>query len=155
MINFTGRKGWKVGKKATWSINNSLSPIILAYLKEYKETMKTQQGMQIPLLFAANPELDEETYDCNTFTDEHHLVADAYLLMLVDKMIYAFDTRNEPEYEGVFEMIREPREDGMIGVTFKKDEELFAQHMKDLSLWQDKVKEGKELFGKWYDCLQY
>ena len=155
-ITYTGRKGWKVGKKSTWSINHSLSPIILAYLKEYKETMKTQQGIQIPLLFAANPELDEETYDWNTFTEEHHLMADAYLLVLVDKMLYAFDTSNEPKYEGSLEMTRTSAADtnGLITVTFEKDEVLWEKYRKESDEWNKKVKEGKELFGKWYDCLQ-
>jgi len=129
------------GVKDTWSLDASLSPIIAAGLKKFKETVMSDDNCAgIPGSFL--PEWEH--------TDEDFKIAQDEWYDRLDKMIYAFEAK-EPELpDGVFSPVKDWFEKGSARVV---DQEAYANHRKEEEEHYRRVDEGLALFGKHFRDL--
>ena len=78
--------------------------------------------------------------------------------MIIDSIIFAFDSSNEPKMEDFnLEYTHEsgePDEKGMIPVTIKvNDEEAQQRYYSAVKEYEDKCKAGRDYFSKYYNNL--
>ena len=125
----------KIDRWDTWSMDSTLSLIILPMLKQLKET---KHG--VPASFIHNKD----------GTDR--VIEEAEILWneTLDKMIFAFEAIKDDNYieqfqSGEFDNAKRPGEPGWQG-TYKLDR-------KKLKKYEDRIQEGLELFGKYYRNL--
>lgn len=152
-------KGKKVyfSYRDTFSLDCTLSPVILSALKRFKEVVTSPEhqdwrgvpGMVIHDMF---PDLKESA------DEEQMAQADARWLEILDQMIYAFDHKNEPDmknYQFKFHhRVLERLENGGSRVSIDNDNEAEYQRYKaDMEEHERKVHEGQKLFGQYYQCL--
>src|SRR5690554_2674835 len=134
------------------SLDETLSPIILAGLRKFKEELiESKYGSYPAEMFdligveGYNP-TDEEDEDCWNMW-----------LEILDKMIYAFDPSNAPnenDYGFGFEYESIPTREGFsrmnIEVTNQEEYDRFRKDEKD---WYEKCKEGRILLAEYFDSL--
>lgn len=128
------------GEKDTFGLNYTLRPIIYAGLIKFKETLekrdKEGKVYGVPL-FEVDQDIDE---------------ASKKWFETIEKMCYAFNENSEPDivkYNIGFDFLM----DEGIGTISVKDQEAYNQYTKDIEIHEQKVKEGLELFAKYYDAL--
>lgn len=149
---YKNRKGIVFGVRDTWSLDRTLSPIILSALLKFKECSAKRKGVPIMLLCELFPEVLHE------YTDEQMKQGEAAWIEILDKIIYAFNLKNEPrlqDYDFKFNTdFGEKEEDGYrkMTLTHTNDDE-YQRYRQDEVLHEEKVKEGHTLFGKYYQCL--
>ena len=139
----------------TYSMDNTLRPIIAEGLKKFLEVLKKQDSdpengsFGIPADFVGGSSGDDD-YDDKT----EQGTKDWFLVL--DKMIYAFDT-SEPELrDGVLEMtIPYPlREEEPLEANINVlDQVAYDEHKKECASWEKNKKEGLSLFAMYYDNL--
>ena len=121
--------------KDTWSLDSTLSPIIAGALKKFKEvsTMPKHKDW-----FGTPSSL------CEGLTHEESTLLWAEI---IDKMIYAFDSE-EPEIpDGIYTM-------ELFGKEVSKEVEDKREEFRQVEIKHyNKVSEGLELFGKYYQNL--
>jgi len=151
---YMNRKGIQFGYKDTFSLDATLSPIILSALKKFQAVTQSSDKGGIPGKLL----LDLFPYQHYDFTEEQNIIAIAKWDEIVDTMIYAFDSKNEPDiskYDFDFTReIGEPDEYGGRKVDLKvTNEEEYKRYKKDSKEHADKVEEGHKLFGEYFACL--
>lgn len=152
---YMNRKGIVFGYKDTFSLDYTLSPIILAALKKFKEVITDPKhadfagvpGCIIADMYSKDGEYPETT-------DEEIEAAVKVWHEMIDKMIYAFDLKNEPkisDYNFKLNMNKvEEFEDGSSRVEIHTvNEEEYARYRADEEQYQKAAQEGRELFGKY------
>ena len=145
-MRWTGRKGWQAKYKDTFSLDYTLSPIILAALKKFREqSYKAYFGF--PSRLNSDYLLPEDS-------DLGPIIWDSIL----DHMIYAFDMDNEPKAEDfgyTVDLIRGDKLDnGCTSVTFKvSSEEAKEAYYLAMKEYEDLCKRGRELFAEYYHNL--
>jgi hypothetical protein len=151
-MRHTGRKGWQASYKDTWSLDATLSPIILAGLIKFKQVITSDEKKH----YIGVPS-EHVTWEPDTYSEEIWYEALSTWLADIDKMIYAF--RNiEPEYVGGWKDGSEHEDDDLetgyrLWHRIPCDEEAHAAYLKAKTEHVDMVKEGRELFAKHYDSL--
>lgn len=136
----------------TYSLDETLRPIIGEGLKKFKEVLEKRDSEG--LSFGVPSEF------CVHENDEKLEKAKKAYFEVLDKMVYAF-TVEEPEYTGGFyygEDHGEEVEHEEFGVVYKfsmkpNDPVAHKQHTEDLKAHAQKCQEGLELFGKYYKSL--
>src|SRR5690554_1404188 len=135
------------------SLDETLSPIILAGLKKFKEELLKDSFGSFPSdmlerIGAENP-IDP--------TIEEHAAAWDMWLEVIDKMIFAFDPSEEPsmdDYGFEFEWESVPTKEGFsrmnIDVTDKSEYDRFHNDQDD---WDVKCREGRVLFAEFFHNL--
>lgn len=137
---------WVASYKDTWSVDYTLSPIILAVMKKFREQSHKdyfcypcclKEDFNLPENFDATFEIWE---------------------MIIDSIIFAFDSSNEPKIEDYnLEYTHEsgePNEKGMIPVTIKvNDEEAQQKYYSAVKEYEDKCQAGRDYFSKYYNNL--
>ena len=151
-MRFKGKK-IVISRKDTWSLDCILSPILAAGLKKFKEVVSE------PDTCAGCPQgfCDEYITDetLGYLTDEGYTEAIKKWHEALDKMIYAFDSK-EPEIpDGIFRdevvpMIGSDITEVKIHIT---NQGLYDEYKRDIEEWEKRVKEGRELFSKHYSSL--
>lgn len=151
------RKGIQFGFKDTFSLDVALSPIILSALKKFKEVTtdpkrKTWVGVKGDVLKELYP---DHKYD---YTEEELKVATQYWLDILDKMIYAFDLKNEPnlkDYNFKFKTWSKKLEGRDLSEFHIEptNKEEYDRYRKDEEDHWKKVEEGHLLLGKFYRAL--
>jgi hypothetical protein len=154
----------------TWSLDATLSPIIAEGLKKFKEVIMKDNVAGYPqnivddhispLKIQSIPTLMEDETKGVKKNPDYDKMDDVYFnkwLMIIDKMIYAFDTK-EPELpeEKYLDMVvsDKPNEQGYFPCEFEiLNQKIYDQVKKEDKEHQDKVREGLELFGKHYGAL--
>src|SRR5690554_5177573 len=135
------------------SLDETLSPIILAGLKKFKEELLKDSFGSFPSdmlerIGAENP-IDP--------TLEEHATAWDMWLEVLDKMIYAFDPAEEPsldDYEFEFEWQSVPTENGSSLVSIDVDnQEEYNRYREDEEDWAEKCREGRLLLAEFFDSL--
>jgi len=135
------------------SLDETLSPIILAGLTKYKEELVESPYASFPSdmlerIGAENP-IDP--------TIEEHAAAWDMWLEVLDKMIFAFDPSEEPnmdEYGFEFEYESIPMENGNIQVSIDvTDKSEYERYRKDQVDWDDKCREGRMLLAEYFHNL--
>lgn len=135
---------WVCSKRDVWSLDYTLSPIILATLFKFKEELLKSKFSGVPADFCID---DNCTYE--SFTAWHDTI---------DKMIYAFDESNEPDRENYnfklnWETVPTER-DGFTQMSISCTNEAEQQrYIDDCSEHKEKCKLGRELFARYYDNL--
>lgn len=130
------------GYKDTFGLNYTLRPIIQAGLVKFKENLEIryEKGacFGIPFL-TENEDIDESTLKW---------------FAMLDKMIYAFDDKAEPDSSKYnFDLTwGEPNERGGRTVSIRNQAEADRYH-KDCKEHEDRVKEGLRLFAEYFDQL--
>ena len=134
------------------SLDETLSPIILAGLRKFKEELiESKYGSYPAEMFdligveGYNPTIGEDEDCWNKW------------LEILTKMIYAFDPKEEPnmdEYGFEFEWQSVSNENGnslvSIDVTNQEEYDRFRDDEKD---WERKCKEGRILFSEHFHSL--
>jgi len=135
------------------SLDETLSPIILAGLKKFKEELLKDSFGSFPSdmlerIGAENP-IDP--------TIEEHAAAWDMWHEVLDKMIFAFDPSEEPsmdDYGFGFEYESIPTREGFsrmnIEVTNQEEYDRFRQ---DEDEWIEKCREGRMLLAEYFDSL--
>ena len=142
-------RGKKVifSRRDVWSLDCTLSLILVEGLRKFKEVISdpaTCAGCPwdfIPDKFYVSAEEMDKSYEA------WHEV--------LDKMIYAFDSK-EPEIpDGIFRdevvpMIGSDITEVKIRIT---NQGLYDEYKRDIEEWEKRVKEGRELFSQHYSSL--
>jgi len=134
------------------SLDETLSPIILAGLTKFKEELVKSKYGSYPVAMldligveGHNPTIGEDE-DC-----WHEW------LEILDKMIYSFDPAEEPsldDYGFEFEWKDEPTEDGNSLVSIDvSDKSEYDRYRKDRDEWERKCKDGRILFAEYFHNL--
>lgn len=153
---YQNRKGIQFGVKDTWSLDVSLSPIILSALLKFKEVItdpSRKDCLGIPSLVL------EDLYPNHQggFTDEQGEEGLKLWLEIIDKMIYAFNLKNEPnlkDYAFTFNHFTENTEDGLTKVNISPTNQVeYDRYRADEETHWKKVEEGHLLFGKFFRSL--
>lgn len=145
-MKYTGKQGWQASYKDTFSLDYTLSPIILAALKKFREqSYKDYFGS--PSRLNTDFQLPEDS-------DLGPIIWEG----LIDHMIYAFDMDNEPKadsYGYTVDLIRgEKLDNGCTSVTFKvSSEEAKEAYYAAEKEHEDLCRKGRELFAKYYHNL--
>ena len=132
----------------TWSMDHTLSPIILPMLKQLKTT---QHGAGFVELSDVPKELHgKKLTGANGEVDEKHFERWDYVL---DEMIWAFEQKCRDDWEGDFYEYREvgPEED-------KQGDSLFGlklvwEDRKGMKAHQKRMSNGFRLFGAYFENL--
>lgn len=137
---------WVASRRDVWDLNYTLSPIILAGIVKFKETIIKSKYSGVPSLFVKGEDVTDED------VAEWHSV--------IDKMIYAFDKTNMPDtrdFKFKIEMERkETKTNGSIQIFLKCDNEEERERYYDaLEEHNKKCEEGRMLFAKYYENLWY
>ena len=145
-MRWTGKKGWQANYKDTFSLDYTLSPIILAALKKFRE-QSYKDCFGSPSRLNADFQLPEDS-------DLGPIIWEG----LIDHMIYAFDMDNEPkaeDYGYTVDLIRgEKLDNGCTSVTFKvSSEEAKEAYYAAEKEHEDLCRKGRELFAKYYHNL--
>lgn len=156
---YMNRKGVVFGYKDTFSLDYTLSPIILAALKKFKEVItdpKRADFAGVPSVIVADLFSVDGKYPETTDEQMHEAVRVWY--EIIDKMIYAFDVKNEPkisDYNFKINMREvEKFEDGSCRVAIDtENEKEYQRYQADEEKHNKAVQEGRELFGKYFSNL--
>ena len=145
-MKYTGKKGWQASYKDTFSLDYTLSPIILAALKKFRE-QSYKDTFGYPSRLNADFQLPEDS-------DLAPIIWEG----LIDHMIYAFDMDNEPkaeDYGYTVDLIRgEKLDNGCTPVSFKvSSEEAKEAYYAAEKEYEDLCRKGRELFAKYYHNL--
>lgn len=145
-MRYSGRKGWQANYKDTFSLDYTLSPIILAALKKFREQLHKDM-FGYPSRLKTDFSLPEDS-------DLGPIIWEG----LIDHMIYAFDMDNEPkaeDYGYTVDLIRgEKLDNGCTSVSFKvSSEEAKEAYYAAEKEYEDLCRKGRELFAKYYHNL--
>jgi len=142
----------KFTKGDIMSLDETLSPIILAGLRKFKEELvKSKYGSYPAEMFdlvgveGYNPTNEEDEACWNKW------------LGILDRMIYAFDPTEEPnmdEYGFEFVWQEEPSENGSSLVSIDVDnQEEYNRYREDEEDWVEKCREGRLLLAEYFHSL--
>lgn len=153
---YMNRKGVQFSYNDTFSLDSTLNPIILSALKKFKEVIthpSRKDWVGVPSLVLGDLYPEHQ----GNYSDEELEAGSKLWLEIIDKMIYAFDIKNEPnlkDYAFEFNHLTQKREDGNVSVNIKAtNENEYSRYKVDEALYRTKVEEGLVLFGKYYQCL--
>ena len=136
---------WVASRKDVWDLDCTLSPIILAGIVKFKETIIKSKYSGVPSLFVKGEDVTDEE------VKEWHNT--------IDKIIYAFDKDNMPDiqdYNFKINLEHGEKANGSTQIFFNCDnEEEKERYYKDLEDHQKKCEEGRMLFAKYYENLWY
>lgn len=136
---------WVASRRDVWDLDYTLSPIILAGLVKFKETITNSQFSGVPSSFIKGEDVTDEE------VKEWHNT--------IDKMIYAFDKDNMPDiqdYNFKINLEHGEKANGSTQIFLNCDnEEEKQRYYKDLEDHQKKCEEGRMLFAKYYENLWY
>lgn len=136
---------WVASRKDVWDLDCTLSPIILAGIVKFKETIIKSKYSGVPSLFVKGEDVTDEE------VKEWHNT--------IDKMIYAFDKDNMPyiqDYNFKINLEHGEKANGSTQIFLNCDnEEEKLRYYKDLEAYQKKCEEGRLLFAKYYENLWY
>lgn len=136
---------WIASRKDVWDLDYTLSPIILAGIVKFKETIIKSKYSGVPSLFVKGEDVTDE--DVKEWHDA------------IDKMIYAFDKDNMPDiqdYNFKINLEHGEKSNGSTQIFLNCDnEEEKQRYYKDLEDHQKKCEEGRMLFAKYYENLWY
>ena len=139
--------------KDTFSLDETLSPIICEALKKFKKTLLERDAegkcLGVPIDFYPEDKVE--------YSREDSEKAFTAWVDTLDKMIYAFDD-NEPDIaEYDFEFITnnsEPDEKGLVTMNIHaSNEDEYSRYKEDQKAHQEYVEEGLDLFAKFYQNL--
>lgn len=159
---YMNRKGIVFGFKDTWSLDNTLSPIIHNALVKFKEVTQKEDNQDlkgIPNLLVCDMFSPEQLLDGHMNEEQRDLASEEWRRIL-DCMIYSFNLKNKPKLKDYnFKYIPAERvelENGSIqhkGFGETTNQEEYNRYRQDERLHEDKVIEGHNLFGKYFQCL--
>ena len=136
---------WVASRRDVWDLDCTLSPIILAGIVKFKETIIKSKYSGVPSLFVKGQDVTDEE------VKEWHNT--------IDKMIYAFDKDNMPDiqdYNFKINLEHGEKANGSTQIFLNCDnEEEKQRYYKDLEDYQERCKEGRMLFAKYYENLWY
>lgn len=136
---------WVASRRDVWDLDCTLSPIILAGIVKFKETIIKSKYSGVPSLFVKGEDVTDEE------VKEWHNT--------IDKMIYAFDKDNIPyiqDYNFKINLEHGEKANGSTQIFLNCDnEEEKQRYYKDLEDHQKKCEEGRMLFAKYYENLWY
>ena len=137
---------WVASRRDVWDLDCTLSPIILAGIVKFKETIVNSEYSGVPSSFVKGQDVTDE--DIKEWYDT------------IDKMIYAFDKDNMPDIQNFKFKIEmehgETKDNGSTQIFLKCDnEEEKHRYYKALEEHHNKCEEGRTLFAKYYENLWY
>lgn len=136
---------WVASRRDVWDLDYTLSPIIFAGLVKFKETVVNSKYSGVPSLFVKGEDVTDEE------VKEWHNT--------IDSMIYAFDKDNIPDiqdYNFKINLEHGEKANGSTQIFLNCDnEEEKQRYYKDLEDYQERCKEGRMLFAKYYENLWY
>ena len=146
------KRGIQFSNKDTWSLDHTLSPIILSALLKFKECSGDRKGVPCNLLCEIFPDVKYN------HTEEQLEEGEKAWQEILDKMIYSFDKKNEPKISDYnFKFITTfdpPKENGSkrMHISHTNDDE-YQRYCIDAEEHGIKVEEGHLLFGKYFRNL--
>ena len=146
-MRYSGRKGWVASYRDTWSLDYTLSPIILAALKKFY-SLRDKPHFGVPSRVMYDYGLKEDEVDLGAIIWES----------IIENMIYAFDLDNEPDinkYPFKLDMKTAPIEGSTnrsCTITASSEEE-YAKFKQDQVEYYKLRDNGLELFGKYFTNL--
>lgn len=136
---------WVASRRDVWDLDCTLSPIILAGLVKFKETIVNSEYSGVPSSFVEGTDVTDED------VKEWHCV--------IDKMIYAFDNNNIPDIQDFkfkIEMEYGEKRGCSTQIFLKCDnEEEKERYYRALKEHHKNCEEGRMLFAKYYENLWY
>lgn len=130
-MRFTKGK-WVASYKDVWSLDDTLNEIILAGLVKFKDVLENSTWKGVPADFV---DADSEEPDFESW------------MTALDKMIYAFDCSHEPTLSHFDIRV------SLSSLNSVYNQPNFQLYQEAWEVHKAKVKEGRELFIKYYDSL--
>ena len=151
-MKYTGRNGWQASRRDTWSLDNTLAPIIHSGLVKFKEVITSPDTCAgIPQAYVTWGDDHEEQE--GEFDRQFNLwVAD------IDKMVFAFSgDEHEVHYEGGWE---DGEHHGEVCEAGSRRHDKVPTNPEELKLVREAEKchhvakqEGRKLFATHYESL--
>lgn len=149
---------WKASAKDTWSVENSLSPIILSYLQKLYDELEKSKSHGVPLRYVEQQEKIQGIVDpCLQEVDFD--AADELRFKDLGELMWVFGSE-EPimeDYDFKIDIV-EAEEHGRFGKLYKTaitNQEEYDRYTRDVDgYWERKLK-GYKLFGEVYNDLQW
>lgn len=137
---------WVFTRKDTWSLGETLKPIIAAGLRAFLEALKNSNTAGVPGRFLEDRNLPHST-------DDEMAYAISQWFETIEKMIFAFDSV-EPNYTGGWHKGPEhgtPADGNLIKwEMLPDDQEQWDRYVVEKKDYTLRVQEGAELFGKYF-----
>ena len=129
----------------TWSMDNTLSPIILPMLKQLRDTKHGSPFVDLEDVFDFYKE--DKTYD-DDYPDIH-----ARWEWVLDEMIWAFEQKADDDAEGQFFDHSECGDDKFPWDNDSAYQSKLKVDWVGLKAWQKRKENGFRLFGIYYEAL--
>lgn len=148
------KKGkWCCQRKDLWNgFDYTLEPIMLSWFKSFKDSIDDKAGLSTEVLCeVSGKDLADITIG---FTEEEFEKGFARLHEIVDKIIFALDRNNEPEYDGPIKFIDLGKDEkGYSTKRIDKDDALWDNYLESMKRWQEGREEGRKLLAKYWDTF--
>lgn len=146
---------WRASAKDTWSVENSLSPIILAYLQKLYEGLKKSEYHGVPIRYV------EQQSKIQGIDDRYsELVdidaADGLRFKDLEELIWVFGSE-EPsmeDYDFKTELVPLEAFPSRYEIRVTNQEE-YDRYTKDVGVYWERKLKGYKLFGEVYNDLQW
>lgn len=137
----------EMSNQATWSMDHTLSHIILPMLKQLKATKHGSPWVDdedVPEeLHSTNAEPKKDEYDIDS---NHHLRWN----WVLDEMIWAFEQKTRDDWEGdYYKYENDPNDTEGLGLGLK----LVWEDREGRKAHQTRMSNGFRLFGKYFEAL--
>lgn len=130
----------------TWSVDDTLAPIILPLLKQLRDTQHGSpftDDADVPEALRSSAAQPTE----NGNTDSNH---EARWQWILGEMIWAFEQLNDPDHDDQFYTGR----DALADIdNFEKHVSMLKVDMEGLKAHEERIRRGTTLFGKYYQSL--
>ena len=139
----------------TWSMDHTLTPIILPMLKQLKDTNHGAPNVDmkdVPKELRASRKAITDAEETGE-TDALHFKRWEWIM---DEMIFAFQSKigdwEEQFQSGVHDIVWEPRANGMSEMV-KGPDDTFEIDLKGRKAYQERISNGFRLFGVYFENL--
>lgn len=143
---------WKFQRKATYSVEYGLNPIILAYLEKLKECIEKAKSCGVPIYYcdlqAKTEGYERYDWDIEIDLDKAHQLR----LKDLDEIIWTFQNNELNILDYAFSIDMEYGEQDEkncreVKLTVNNEEERERYH-RDLKAYNERKTKGYELYGK-------
>lgn len=151
---------WNASYKDTWSIEQSLNPIILAYLEKLYTTLKASKHHGVPMYYVEKQALIDGISD--PYSEDVDLdKADELRFNDLEELIWVFGSE-EPDilsYDFKIDFVEVDKEDDIVkkhGKCFTTQvvgEQEYERYNKDIDFYWERKMKGYKLFGEIYHYL--
>ena len=149
---------WRASAKDTWSVENSLSPVILAYLQRFYEELKKSKYHGVPMRYVEQQAKIQGIDD--QYSEEVDIdAADELRFKDLEELMWVFGSEEPPmeDYDFRLDLVEAEvhGEYGQLWKTEVTNQGEYDRYTKDVDAYWKRKLDGYKLFGEVYNDLQW